>query len=92
MLAIAGAEIPAWTLHDLRRTAATRMAMLGVRAEVVDRVLNHQAGTVRGVAAIYNRFSYEPERRAALETLSQHVEALLSPKVVPLVRVRADVS
>ena len=92
MLAIAGAEIPAWTLHDLRRSAATRMAMLGVRAEVVDRVLNHQAGTVRGVAAIYNRFSYEPERRVALETLSQHVEALLSPKVVPLVRVRADVS
>ena len=92
MLAIGGAGIPAWTLHDLRRTAATRMAMSAVRAEVVDRVLNHQAGTVHGVAAIYNRFSYEPERRAALETLSQHVEALLSPKVVPLVRVRADVS
>jgi len=68
------------------------MAMSAVRAEVVDRVLNHQAGTVHGVAAIYNRFSYEPERRAALETLSQHVEALLSPKVVPLVRVRSDVS
>jgi integrase len=75
------AEIDAhWTLHDLRRTATTGMARLGVRAEVADAVLNHQSGIVRGVARIYNRFTYEPERRAALEAWSRYVETVVHPE------------
>ena len=49
-------EIPNWTLHDLRRTATTGMARLSFPPHVVDKVLNHSSGTIRGVAAIYNRF------------------------------------
>jgi hypothetical protein len=59
--------IPHWILHDLRRTAATGMARLNIPPHVVDKVLNHVSGTIRGVAAIYNRFEYREERRAALE-------------------------
>ena len=54
-------------LHDLRRTAATGMARLNFPPHVVDKILNHVSGTIRGVAAVYNRFEYLEERRAALE-------------------------
>jgi hypothetical protein len=73
-----GVTIPGWTLHDLRRTAATGMARLNFPPHVVDKVLNHVSGTIRGVAAIYNRFEYIEERRAALETWGSYVGDLVS--------------
>jgi integrase len=77
--ALMEAEDRAWTLHDLRRTATTGMARLGIAPHVADRVLNHQAGTIRGVAAIYNRFEYLDERKAALEAWGRFVDALVRP-------------
>jgi integrase len=68
--------IPGWTLHDLRRTAATGMARLNFPPHVVEKVLNHASGTIRGVAAVYNRFAYLDERRAALEAWGRHVSGL----------------
>jgi integrase len=59
--------IAKWTLHDLRRTAATGMARLSFPPHVIDRLLNHLGSAIRGVAAVYNRFEYLEERRAALE-------------------------
>lgn len=44
--------VPDWTLHDLRRTATTGMARLGIAPHVADRVLNHTAGTIHGVAGL----------------------------------------
>lgn len=84
-------DVPAWTLHDLRRTAATKMASLNVPPHVVDRVLNHVSGTIRGVAAVYNRHVYLDERKAALEAWGRYVESLVQPaptNVVPLVAAR----
>src|SRR5207302_8112028 len=78
-----------WVLHDLRRTATTGMARLGIAPHVADRVLNHQAGTIRGVAAVYNRFEYLDERRAALEAWGRYIEGLIgapAQNVVPLRR------
>jgi integrase len=72
-------EVPPWTLHDLRRSAATGMAALGMAPHVVDRVLNHTGGTIRGVAAVYNRFQYGGERTAALEAWGRHIESLVRP-------------
>ena len=72
-------ELDAWVLHDLRRTATTGMAQLGIAPHVADRILNHQAGTIRGVAAVYNRFEYLAERKAALEAWGRYVEALVRP-------------
>ncbi|VVT04695.1 site-specific integrase [Rhizobium sp. EC-SD404] len=65
-----------WTLHDLRRTAASGMARLGVAVHVVEAVLNHRSGSVRGVAAIYNRYDYAEEKRAALEAWAAHIHRL----------------
>ena len=62
-----------WTLHDLRRTVATGMARLGIHPHIADALLNHKDGTIRGVAAVYNRHAYLKERRAALELWERHV-------------------
>ena len=63
----------AWRLHDLRRTAATRMADLGVQPHVIEAVLNHISGHRSGVAGIYNRATYAAEKRAALDLLGSHI-------------------
>jgi integrase len=62
-----------WTLHDLRRTAATRMADLGVQPHIIEAVLNHISGHKAGVAGIYNRSSYAAEKRAALDLWANHL-------------------
>jgi len=69
--------LDAFTLHDLRRTAATGMAGLGFPPHIVEAVLNHRSGTRRGVAGVYNRFDYASEKRDALEAWSRHVLALV---------------
>ena len=56
-----------WTFHDLRRTCATGLAQLGIAPHVVEAALNHAGGEISGVAAIYNRYSYADEKRAALD-------------------------
>lgn len=65
-----------WTLHDLRRTAATHMAKLGVAPHVIERILNHVSGTFAGVAGVYNRFQYVDEMRAALTAWEAHLADL----------------
>jgi integrase len=72
-----GADLPHWTPHDLRRTAATRMAELGIAPHVIEAVLNHRSGTVKDVGAIYNRYGYDTEKRAALTLWGDHVLELL---------------
>lgn len=57
--------LPHFTLHDLRRTARTHLAALGVRREVAERCLGHK---LRGVEGTYDRHDYFRERRAALES------------------------
>jgi integrase len=85
-----GAGPEAWVLHDLRRTATTGMARLGIAPHVADRVLNHTAGTIRGVAAIYNRFEYLDERKVALEAWGRFVETLVRPAESNVVQLRAE--
>jgi integrase len=66
-----------WRLHDLRRTAATGMADLGVQPHVIEAILNHVSGHKAGVAGVYNRSTYEPEKRAALDLWTDHVIAVI---------------
>lgn len=70
-------------MHDLRRTAATRMAELGILPHVVERVLNHVSGTFGRVAGIYDRFQYVDEMRDALTTWESHVLSLVKPQHAP---------
>jgi integrase len=67
--------IPNWTLHDLRRTAKTLMARAGARPDISERVLGH---VIAGVEGIYDRHSYEDEKRDALEKLASMIERILN--------------
>src|SRR5262245_16389589 len=65
-----------WTVHDIRRSVATRMADIGVLPHVIEQILNHQSGHKAGPAGIYNRSSYEREVRSALALWHDHIRAL----------------
>lgn len=71
-----------WRLHDLRRTAATGMAGLGVPPHIVEAALNHVSGAKAGVAGTYNVEAYMKERKEALERWATHIASIvrLEPK------------
>ena len=69
--------IKPWVFHDLRRTVASGMAEMGVLPHVVETVLNHRSGTIRGVARVYNRYSYAAEKREALDKWAARVAAIV---------------
>jgi hypothetical protein len=80
--------IPAWTLHDIRRTVAAGMQRLGVRMEVTEKVLNHVSGSFGGIAGVYQVHDYASEKAAALQQRGRFVmnEVRKEPtsNVVPL--------
>ncbi len=76
-----GGPLPHWTFHDLRRTAATGMARLGINLPVVEKVLNHTSGSFRGVVGVYNRHSFDVERRHALDSWGAYVERLVTAEL-----------
>lgn len=82
-VALKGQAIPAFTIHDLRRTASTLLHENGWPSDVVEKALNHTIGGVRGV---YNRAEYEPQRRDMLQFWADYIEQLLSTGKVILGR------
>jgi integrase len=73
--ALQGQDIPAFTIHDLRRTASTLLHENGWPSDVVEKALNHTIGGVRGV---YNRAEYAPQRREMLQFWADTVEQLMT--------------
>lgn len=71
-----------WIMHDMRRTAASRMGKLGILPHVIEAVLNHKSGVIKGVAAIYNRYDYDPEKEQALRAWGQYLELVINEKPV----------
>lgn len=65
-----------FSVHDLRRTARTHLARLGVRSEVAERCLNHK---LKGIEGVYNQHDYIDERRRALELWAAEIESLSKP-------------
>src|SRR5262245_44352517 len=70
-----------WVLHDLRRTVVSGMAGLGIAPHVADKILNHQSGTISGVAAVYQRHEFLRERKEALERWAAHIGSLMQEAV-----------
>ena len=65
-------------VHDLRRTAATRMAEMGVNPYTISLILNHvSASTSTVTSAVYVRYSFDREKREALNAWGQRLEAIL---------------
>jgi integrase len=82
-------KIPAWRVHDLRRTAATGLQRLGINLQVIEAVLGHVAGSRSGVVGVYQRHSFDAEKRTALEAWAREVERIVGgkpAKVLPLRR------
>ena len=76
--AIDAAKLDHWTLHDLRRSCASGMASLGIAPHIVESVLNHRSGTIKGVARVYNRYNYLSEKTSALQAWGRHLDTLIS--------------
>jgi integrase len=66
-----------WRLHDLRRSCVSGMARLGIPPHIADKILNHQSGTISGVAAVYQRHEFLAERQVALDLWGAHIGQLL---------------
>jgi integrase len=83
--------VAGWTLHDLRRTFATRLAEMKVAPHVVERLLNHKLGSignktggiVSAVAEVYNRAAYMAEMREAIALFEKRIAALISDQGAP---------
>ena len=70
--------IAQWTAHDLRRTAVTNMAKLGVSPIVLGHVINHISVTKAGVTlSVYSHYYYAKEKREALDLWAAHLNAIV---------------
>ena len=76
--------LEAFTIHDMRRTAKTLLASLGVQPHISERCLNHK---IKGVEGVYDGYDYFDERKAALNALSDLLVQLdngAMDKVIPI--------
>jgi integrase len=81
--------LPHFTVHDLRRTALTNMASLGVSPLVLGHVANHLTTTKAGMTLrVYVRHSFLSEKAAALDLWSDRLSAIVTgntpAKILPL--------
>jgi len=82
-------KIPPWRIHDLRRTVATGLQRLGINLQVIEAVLGHVGGSRSGIVGVYQRHSFDAEKRTALEAWAREVERIVDgkpAKVLPLRR------
>lgn len=68
-------KVPDLRLHDLPRTAASLMTGMGISRLTVKKILNHAE---RDITAVYDRHSFDPENRTALEAWGRRLEAIVS--------------
>jgi integrase len=63
------------TPHDLRRTADSHVTSMGINRLTVSKILNHAES---GITAVYDRHSYDSEKREALNTWGRRLSVMLS--------------
>jgi integrase len=71
--------MPAWVIHDLRRSARSLMSRAGVRPDIAERVLGH---AIIGVQRTYDRHQWRDEKADALQRLADLIEGILHPPTV----------
>ena len=59
---------------------ATHAAEIGIMPHIIEALLNHVSGHKASVAGIYNRAAYAPEKKAALERWSKHLQRVVTGK------------
>jgi integrase len=79
-----GRALEPWVLHDLRRTFRTGLGRIGIAPHIAELCINHVKG---GVEAIYDRYTYQPQIKAALAAWAAHLDDIVEGRtgnVVPL--------
>ena len=76
-------NMPAWTIHDLRRTARSLLSRADVRPDISERVLGH---AIAGVEGVYDRHDYDEEKGRALAALASLVDRILDPSKAKVAR------
>ncbi len=66
-------EIAHFTVHDMRRTARTHLARMGIAPDIAERALNHAIQSTEG---IYNQYDYMRERRIALSRWADYLHLM----------------
>lgn len=77
--------MPAWWLHDLRRTARSLMSQAKVPTDIAERVIGH---AIQGVRRVYDRHDYLDEKRGALASLAKIVGDITAPRTGNVVELR----
>jgi len=77
-----------WRFHDLRRTARTNLASLGVSPFIAELILGHQQ---KGVHAVYDIHRYEIEKREALERWASRLRDIVTPPPAHVRRLRSHI-
>jgi hypothetical protein len=67
-----------WRLHDLRHTMISGMARIGIQIAVIEKCVNHVSGTFSGIVAVYQNYSFAPEKAAAFDAWAVEVERIVS--------------
>jgi integrase len=70
-------DMPAWTVHDLRRTARSLMSRADLRPDIAERVLGH---AITGVGGTYDRHKYGEQKADALARLAALIAAIINPR------------
>ncbi|QYJ21678.1 tyrosine-type recombinase/integrase [Achromobacter sp. ES-001] len=78
-VALQGQDIPAFTIHDLRRTASTLLHEAEWPSDVIEKTLNH---SIHGVRGVYNRAEYAQQRRRMLQRWSSFIEHLMGTDAI----------
>jgi integrase len=76
-------NMPAWTIHDLRRTARSLLSRADVRPDISERVLGH---AIPGIEGVYDRHGYDEEKGRALAALASLVDRILDPSKAKVAR------
>ena len=88
-----GFGIAPWSAHDLRRSALTGMARLGIAPIVLGHVANHRTTTRAGVTlAVYSQYTYDKEKRAALDLWAERLAAIVGKRRAEGVPIRRNES
>jgi integrase len=67
-----------WRLHDIRRSVATGLQKIATRFEVTEAVLNHVSGAKSGIAGVYQKHDWAPEKRTALEAWARRLDEIIN--------------
>jgi integrase len=77
-----GKEFEPWRIHDLRRTAASGMARIGIALPVIERALNHVSGSFAGIVGVYQRHEFTAEKATAFNAWAGYITRLVTPNAI----------